>query len=252
MRTASVSLVACLLASALHHAAGQEKPGGAWRQLPLTKDGKVDPAWKHIGGGKFALDDGTLRTVGDDSGMGMLLYAKEKFGNCQIRVVFRGQEARSNSGVFVRIGDGVLKFTTDKHPPSKQTTEQMREASDKETGAWYPVHRGYEVQISEAGDEYHRTGSVYSLSKAAPLPKAQERGWRTMVITLKGAVVAVDVDSRHISTFDSEAKDLPLRKQWYEPKREPKRPTTGYIGLQNHDPGDVVWFKEVSVRALPE
>jgi len=23
------------------------------------------------------------------------------------------------------------------------------------------------------------------------------------------------------------------------------------IGLQNHDPGDVVWFKEVSVRQLP-
>lgn len=23
-----------------------------------------------------------------------------------------------------------------------------------------------------------------------------------------------------------------------------------YVGLQNHDPGDVVWFKEVSVRPL--
>ena len=29
------------------------------------------------------------------------------------------------------------------------------------------------------------------------------------------------------------------------------RPATGYIGLQNHDPGDVVWFKEISVRPLP-
>jgi len=36
-----------------------------------------------------------------------------------------------------------------------------------------------------------------------------------------------------------------------EPKREPKRPEAGYIGLQNHDPGDIVWFKEVSVRPLP-
>ena len=40
-------------------------------------------------------------------------------------------------------------------------------------------------------------------------------------------------------------------KEWFEPKREPKRPVAGYIGLQNHDPGDVVWFKEVSVRPLP-
>jgi hypothetical protein len=30
------------------------------------------------------------------------------------------------------------------------------------------------------------------------------------------------------------------------------RPETGYIGLQNHDPGDEVWFKEVSVRPLTE
>ena len=32
---------------------------------------------------------------------------------------------------------------------------------------------------------------------------------------------------------------------------EAKRPLAGYIGLQNHDPGDVVFFKEVSVRPLP-
>jgi hypothetical protein len=25
----------------------------------------------------------------------------------------------------------------------------------------------------------------------------------------------------------------------------------GYIGLQNHDPGDVVWFRDISVRPLP-
>ena len=26
-------------------------------------------------------------------------------------------------------------------------------------------------------------------------------------------------------------------------------PARGYIGLQNHDPGDVVWFKEVAVAS---
>jgi len=31
-------------------------------------------------------------------------------------------------------------------------------------------------------------------------------------------------------------------------KREPKRPTKGYLGFQNHDPGDVVYFKEVSAE----
>jgi hypothetical protein len=46
--------------------------------------------------------------------------------------------------------------------------------------------------------------------------------------------------------------DIPRERKWFESKREPKRPLVGYIGLQNHDPGDVVFFKEVSVRALAE
>ena len=141
---------------------------------------------------------------------------------------------------------------TRKQTHGKLSADQMEHASEKEVGAWYPVHRGYEIQISEVGNEYHRTGSVYSLSKAAPLPKIRADGYRMMVITLKGTTVHVDVDGKSISTFDSETKELPPRKQWYEPKREPRRPPVGYIGLQDHDPGDVVWFKEVSVRALPE
>ena len=38
----------------------------------------------------------------------------------------------------------------------------------------------------------------------------------------------------------------PRTKDW-EPQRGP-RPSSGYIGLQNHGDKDVVWFKEVSVR----
>jgi hypothetical protein len=53
-----------------------------------------------------------------------------------------------------------------------------------------------------------------------------------------------------VTSFDATDPNLPPRKQWHEPKREPKRPQAGYIGLQNHDPGEIVWFKEVSVRPL--
>ena len=60
----------------------------------------------------------------------------------------------------------------------------------------------------------------------------------------------VDIDGQRITTFDPDSRDIPRDRKWYEPKREPKRPTVGYIGLQNHDPGDVVTFKEVSVRPL--
>ena len=127
----------------------------------------------------------------------------------------------------------------------------MKEASEKELGPWYAVHHGYEVQIADAGDEMppHRGRLLAGQGRGGAAERTRPR-WRTMVITLKGEQVLVDLDGKRVTTFDAAAKDLPARKQWHEPKREPKRPTKGYIGLQNHDPGDVVWFKEVSVRPL--
>ncbi|MDO8629799.1 MAG: hypothetical protein Q7R41_04840 [Phycisphaerales bacterium] len=72
-----------------------------------------------------------------------------------------------------------------------------------------------------------------------------------MIITLSGERITVDVDGSRTTNFAPRSSDLPPRKQWHEPKREPPRPEAGYIGLQNHDPGDIVWFKEVCVRSLP-
>lgn len=232
--------------------------GRDWRSLPLITDGKVDPAWFHTGHGTFTIDGDALRTDCDEHGLGLLVYGKETFGDCQIRVVFRSKDLPSNSGVYVRIGDGILKTKGQAVPPAQrkdgQLTEEgvkaMQEASEKELGPWYAVHHGFEVQIDDSGDEMHRTGSVYSLAKAEAAPAKDPNGWRTMVITLKGEQVLVDLDGKRVTTFNAAAKGQPERKQWYEPKRESRRPTKGYIGLQNHDPADVVWFKEVSVRPL--
>jgi len=221
-----------------------------WHSLPLIAEGKVDAAWKQIGGGQFVVDGDTLRGESDETGMGMLLYSKDAFGNCRIRVVFRGEKTKSNAGVFIRIDEGVIKIADNKEVRRKLSAEEEQDESEKELGPWYPVHRGFEVQISEAGDEHHRTGSVYSLAKAERLPPLAADGWRTMIITLKGNLVQVEVDGKCVCTFDSESSDLPERKHFWEPKRENKRPQIGYIGLQNHGPEDVVWFKEVSVQSL--
>lgn len=232
-----------------------------WRTLPLVRDGRIDPAWTHLWGGNFkVLPDGAVRTECNDEGMGVLLYQKEKFGDCQIRIVFHPRNDKSNSGVYVRIDDSVLQRRDDRLPVrerdkngklTKAALKKLEEASDAERAAWYPVHHGYEIQIYDAGDGYHRTGAVYSLAAAAPAPKHDPDAWRTMVITLKGDDILVDVDGKRVTTFDPASPDNPPRKNWYEPKRRAKRPHAGYIGLQNHDPGDVVDFKEVSVRPLP-
>jgi 3-keto-disaccharide hydrolase len=236
-----------------------DEPAGGWRALPLIQDGKVHSDWVQVGYGGFAVADGALRTDPDERGLGLLLYRKEAFGNCQIRVVFRPKDAKANAGVFVRIEEGILKRLDEKHPPArrdkagkltKESLAVFMEASEQGRGPWYAVHHGYEVQICDDADPIHRTGAVYSLAKADAAPPKKPTEWRTMIITLKGNLVLVEIDGKPVTSFDPAGKDALPERKWFEPKREPRRPETGYIGLQNHDPGDVVEFKEVSVRPV--
>jgi hypothetical protein len=263
LRRAVVSAIVLVAAFActfplLRGAESKSEP--AWRPLPLITDGKVDRGWVHLGWGGFVVDDGALRTECDSKGLGLLVYRRERFGNCQIRVVFKSKEAKSNSGVYVRIADGILEqagqpgaaFERDAAgTPSRVSMQKMQVTSAREEGPWFAVHRGYEVQIADGGDPVHRTGAIYSLAPSSDVSKKAPGEWKTMIITLAGAQIFVDLDGQRITTFDPRSYGLPPQKEWYEPKREPKRPESGYIGLQNHDPGDVVWFKEVSVRRLP-
>ena len=41
--------------SAMHPSIAKAEP--PWRPLPLAADGKVDAAWKQIGGGRFVVDN---------------------------------------------------------------------------------------------------------------------------------------------------------------------------------------------------
>ena len=255
---ASIALLigVALAAVAIALPAAETTTAASWRPLPLVTNGKIDPNWVHVGWGGFVVDDGTLRTDCDPKGLGLLVYKKQRFGNCQLRVVFKAKEAKSNSGIYVRLADGILDqsntpgaaFDRDaKGKISKPSMEKMMASGERDEGPWFAVHHGYEVQIADAGDPLHRTGAIYSLARSTAAAR-RAGAWRTMLITLAGERISVDVDGKRVTSFDPNSPEVPPRKQWHEPKREPKRPEAGYIGLQNHDPGDVVWFREVSVR----
>ncbi|MBM3812909.1 MAG: DUF1080 domain-containing protein [Acidimicrobiia bacterium] len=180
-------------------------------------NGRNLDGWKMVGPGEFAVEDGALKTVG---GMGLLYYEREPFGNCTVRVVFKTGSDRSNSGVFIRL-------------------------PEKPKDPWYAVHNGYEVQIEAGGDEWHATGSLYSLAKTIKGPQKPPGEWNTMDIVLNGQKTTVILNGQKVNEFEG-SQPVPERKQWYEPVRGP-RPDTGYIGLQNHDARSVVYFKSVSV-----
>src|SRR5207249_7729784 len=174
-------LLAATFASGPACIRGADSPSEpAWRPLPLISDGKVDPSWVHTGSGGFVVDDGALRTECDPKGLGLLVYKKERLGNRQIRVVFRSKEAKSNSGVYVRIADGILKqvgqpdaaFDRDSEgKPSQESMEKMQASAEREEGPWFAVHHGYEVQIADGTDPFHRTGAIYSLAPSSGVSK---------------------------------------------------------------------------------
>lgn len=191
--------------------------------MQMLFNGRDLDGWEHVGPGKFVVEDSVLRTEG---GMGLLWYTREQFGNCKIRVVYKTTDAAANSGVFVRIAA---------RPPDP----------------WFAVHHGYEVQICDTQDEYHRTGAIYSLSKSTSLASLPPGQWNTMEITLDGPRVRVSLNGVEVTDFDP-SQPVPARAKDFEPERGP-RPEAGYIGIQNHDDyasGEHVTFKEISVRPL--
>jgi len=184
-------------------------------------NGKDLEGWRHVGPGEFVVEDGLMKTQG---GMGLLVYDGKQIGDAVLRIVYRPESAEANSGVYIRIPE----------PPQDP---------------WYAVHNGYEVQICDAADEFHRTGALYSLSKAEEFPSGKD-GWNTLEITIDGQTTSVTVNGQAVNSFSGD-QPVPERTKYYEPQRGP-RPDAGYIGLQNHDEKSVVWFKEISVRPLAD
>jgi hypothetical protein len=196
--------------------------GESWKPL---FNGRDLTGWKHVGKGEMTVEDGLIHNHG---GMGLLYWTGGPLGNCVIRVVYRMRDHNSNSGVYIRI-------------PLEPREE------------WMPVHYGYEVQIDNEPetsneDDFHASGTLYSLSKALARPGKPGPEWNTMEITLDGPRTLVVLNGVKVTDY-TEGQPVPPRKFDFEPQRGP-RPEQGWIGLQNHGDKDVVFFKEVAIRSL--
>jgi 3-keto-disaccharide hydrolase len=193
-----------------------------WKQL---FNGKDLTGWQHVGKGSMSVDGGLIQTHG---GMGLLYWKGGKISNCVLRVVYKMRDRNDNSGVYIRI------------------PLEPREA-------WMPVHYGYEAQIDNEPeksneDDYHVTGTLYSLTKPLARPGKPGPEWNTMEITLDGPRTIVYVNGVKVTDY-TEGQPVPPQKFDFEPLRGP-RPLEGYFGLQNHGDHDVVFFKEVAIRPL--
>ena len=168
----------------------------------------------------YLVEDGILHTR---PGGGMLWYTREKIGNATLRVVYRMSSPEGNSGIFIRIPD----------PPPDET---------------YAINHGIEVQIDDRADDWHCTGTLYSMTKALARPSLPAGEWNTLDITLDGLRTIVKLNDVLVTDYDG-VSPVPDRVADWEPERGP-RPESGYIGLQHHDDNAVISFREVSLLPL--
>jgi hypothetical protein len=183
-------------------------------------DGKSLQGWKYVGeAGKkdgFVVENKMIHTV---PGKGILVYEKEKLGNGTIHVEYMMSTDTGNSGVFIRI-------------PEIPAQESVA------------INKGIEVQIDNRDNEWHRTGVLYSMTKAMASPGKGANQWNTLEIQLIGLRTVIKVNGILVTDYDG-AAPVPAKEKTYEPDRG-SRPEFGYIALQHHDDTSVITFRKVT------
>jgi hypothetical protein len=104
--------------------------------------------------------------------------------------------------------------------------------------------RGYEAQINATGADKVKTGSLYPADrdmravKELLVLKAPHKAdeWFTQEVICVGDKITIKVNGK-------------TTVEWKDPKHRFKK---GHFALQQHDPGSVVKFEKIEVKALPD
>ncbi len=177
-------------------------------------DGGFDErGWNHYGPGHFTLDHetGVLTSHG---GMGLLWYAAEMFGDFALRLQFMPSVREANSGIFLRV-------------PGIPVSDDY-------------IYHSFEIQIDAAApEEIHRTGGVYD-AEAPSEDRTKPAGeWSEEEISFVGDRITVELNGARVVDWVAEPRG---KIEDFAPR--------GYIGLQNHDPGSTVYFRNIRVKKL--
>jgi hypothetical protein len=168
-------------------------------------DGTNLDGWKMAGPGSLSIQpDGSILAEG---GMGMLWYAKQQYKDFDLKLDWKAAAKSSNSGVFVRFPD-----------PGNDP--------------WVAVNKGYEIQISDDGDDLHRTGALYTFGPTSFQPTKPYGEWNSMEIKAVGTRYTVTINGKQVLDYVA------------------TRSLEGYVGVQNHDPSGQVAYRNIRIRKL--
>jgi hypothetical protein len=111
-------------------------------------------------------------------------------------------------------------------------------------GGW--PDRGYEVQVNNSHSDDVRTGSLYDVVDVKEV-YVKDFEWFTEYIKVQGKHVIIKINDTTV--VDYTEPEHPVRDTASHPFRYISH---GTFALQGHDPGSVVYFKNIMVKPLPE
>jgi hypothetical protein len=143
------------------------------------------------------------------------LWTEQKYGDFVLDLEY-AYPPGGNSGVFFRVGE--------------------REN---------PVETGIEAQILDSSDKqgeltHHDHGGIIRTAAASKNMSRPPHQWNRMVITCIGPKLQVELNGEQI--IDANLAEGPMKD----------RPSTGYIGLQDHGRPNDILFRNVRIRDVSE
>jgi hypothetical protein len=181
-------------------------------------NGRDLTGWESVGDGIWTvMRDGTLLGQrAPKSEHQAWLYTKQDFEQFDLELEYWTRH-RGNSGVSLR----------------DQTRAKYAVGANWDRDRT-PSHNGYEIQISNGyTSDAYPTGSIYLFAKAKTGAQI-ENDWNRMTIESRHDKMRVSLNGQPVCEHEG----------------DPKRPKTGPIGLQLHDPASVAMFRNIRIRVI--
>ncbi len=204
-------LAVILSLSFLNQGVAQKK--GGW--IPLFNGKNLD-GWK-VGNNAdtFSVEDGAIKVAGPTA---HLFYQGDVENHDFKNFEFKAQvmtKPGANSGIYIH--------------------------TRYQEGGW--PNYGYEIQVNNSQEDWKRTGSLYNIVDVKE-NYATDNEWYTEYIKVDGDRIIVKIND--VVTVDYTEPDNPKRGDG-EKNRVLDH---GTFALQGHDPGSVVYYKDIMVKPI--
>ena len=196
---------------------GQETKSDDGNDWISLFNGKDLEGWKvGVNASTFSVEDGTIKVSGDRA---HLFYAGDvenhNFKNFEFKARVMTKPG-ANSGIYIH-----TRYQED---------------------GW-PTY-GYEVQVNNSQEDWKRTGSLYNIVDVKE-NYATDNEWYTEYVKVEGKRIIIKIND--IVVVDYTEPEKPFR----EGEGVYRIISAGTFALQGHDPGSVVFYKDIMVRPLP-